>query len=189
MQVWVVSSIYGSHLATGRPFLLSTAILINTRTKVLPVNMILLNRHMLHACMFSSMYPDQVSKPCFISLFLLLSFRPSCNHDTWILPANTHTCSNLRCHKYFISTILDGFIDSCAGAKFKTLEMPKWHGAEFDEHCNTIILFVCPSVSLCLFQNEPMARLSLTVRRFTSVFLFTLCLSLLSYGHDVVLPR
>ena len=81
------------------------------------------------------------------------------------------------------------FIDSCAGAKSKTLEMPKWHGAEFDQHCNTLILFVFSSVSLCRFQNYPIARLSRTVRRFTSVFLLTLCLSLQSYGHDVVLPR
>ena len=127
----------------------------------------------------------------FLSLFFSCykSFRPSYNNGTWIFPVNTHTCSDIRCHKYFLSTVLDSFIDSCAGAKFKTLEMPKWHGAEFYQHCNTIILFMCPSVSLCLFQNQPMARLSLTVRRFTSVFLLTLCLSLLSYGHDVVLPR
>ena len=174
-----------------RPSLHSTAIHKHNGTKVLAVNMFLLNRHILHACMLSSVYPDQVSKPFFLSLFFSCykSFRPSYNNGTWIFPVNTHTCSDLRCHKYFLSTVLDSFIDSCAGAKFKTLEMPKRHSAEFYQHCNTIILFVCPSVSLCLFQNQPMARLSLTVRRFTSVFLLTLCLSLLSYSHDVVLPR
>ena len=61
----------------------------------------------------------------------MLSVRPSYNHNTGIFPVNTRTCSDLRCQKYFLSTVQDSFIDPCAGAMFKTLEVPKWHGSEY----------------------------------------------------------
>ena len=102
--------------------------------------------------MLSSVYPDQVTNRFFyLSFFRVINRlgRFTTTFGTWIFPVNTHTCSDLRCHKYFLSTVLDSFIDLCTGAKFKTLEMPKWHGAEFYQHCNTIIL--CVPLFLCVF--------------------------------------
>ena len=70
----------------------------------------------------------------------VLLLRSSYNHYTGNFPVNARACSDLRCLKYFLSTVQGSFIDSCACAMFKTLERPNRHGAGFDQQCNIIIL-------------------------------------------------
>ena len=60
----------------------------------------------------------------FFFFVCVLSLRSSYNHYTGNFPVNTRACSDLRCLKYFLSTVQGSFIDSCACAMFKTLETP-----------------------------------------------------------------